>query len=338
MPRSRTRFLLLVGLLVHGTFASVAPAQLNSESIEEAPTDRASEAPEGEGMLDLGLVAALERARSFYQSGTYDACAEAYGELFEQVGDSNAPASALEQARVHFAACLLALGQDQQADQQLREAMKANPLMASPDPVVFPARVRDLFFQVKADFLEEIRKAQEEHLRQAREEERARQERALEEQRRVQRLEELASREVLVRKNHRWVAAIPFGVGQYQNGNNALGTVFLISETLLLGATVVAVSRQLSFHAQAAGGRNVQDPQAFNDAIDTAHQIELWAGGGFFLLAGLGILEAQLSFVEEIGIGSRPRRPLANSQRRTRVEPKLTPRTGGATLGIQGTF
>lgn len=330
-------------MLVHGTFASVAPAQSlpAGQSVEEpqTPPEPASDPSAEEGGLDLGLIAALERARSFYQSGAYDSCADAYAELFEQLGESSAPASALEQARVHYAACLLALGQDQPADQQLREAMKANPLMASPDPVVFPARVRDLFFQVKADFLEEIRKAQEEHLRQAREEERARQERALEEQRRVQRLEELASREVLVRKNHRWVAAIPFGVGQYQNGHNALGSVFLISETLLLGATVVAVSRQLSFHSQAAGGRNVQDPQAFNDAIGAAHKVELWAGGGFLLLAGLGILEAQLNFVEEIGIGSRPRRtPAAVPQRRSRMEPNLTPRTGGATLGIQGTF
>jgi hypothetical protein len=152
--------------------SDVAPGPRNPDPLEPA---RATGSAEGEGEQALGVSAALERARSHYQSGSYDACVESYDELFGQLDNpvEQVPPKALEQARVHFAACLLAQGREPDADRQLRIAMQENPLMASPDPVVFPAQVRDLFFKVKADFLELIRRTQAEQLRAAREVERA---------------------------------------------------------------------------------------------------------------------------------------------------------------------
>jgi hypothetical protein len=309
----------------------------------ESPTEPAVAGSEGGGeeSLDIGVTAALERARSYYQAGAYDSCETSYDELFADLESpsEDLPVEALEQARVHYAACLLALGKARQADEQLRAAMRENPLMASPDPVVFPAQVRDLFFKVKADFLEEIRKAQEEQLRLAREEERAREQRALQERLRVEGLERLAAQEVVVHKNHRWIAALPFGVGQFQNGDSALGAVFLVTELALVGATIGAVSRQLSLHSQAGGGGNVIQASAFNDPIRLSHNVELISGAGFLLMAGLGILEAQLNFEEELHLGARPRRePLPPRRRRGRVEPRVSVGSAGATLGVGGRF
>lgn len=274
-----------------------------------SPPRQPSGAPDQLSLFEIGISAALERARSFYQSGRYDSCASAYGELFERESELKDKLSrdALEQARVHYAACLLALGNRPEAEQQVRAALRANPLMAAPDPVVFPAQVRDLFFKVKADFVEEIRRAQEARLRQARLRDAERLARQRSERERVQRLEALAATETLVHRNQRWIAAIPFGVGQFQNGDRALGTVFLVTELGLVGAAVAAASVELSLHSQADGGRRTWEADKFNRAIATTRAVSLWSGVAFVGMAALGILEAQLNFIEEIPTGVRPR-------------------------------
>ncbi len=308
---------------------------------EEGPSaEREPEEP-SQPAIDIGVSASLDRARTYYQEGRYDSCAKSYSDLFGGLKNPSReiPAQLLEDARVHHAACLLALGRRDDADKQLRKAMEENPLMASPDPVLFPSAVRDLFFQVKSDFLEEIGKAQEEELKQARRAEQQRQERARQERLRVARLEELASQESLVHSNRRWIAAIPFGVGQFQNGDTALGGLFLTSEVLLLGATIAAVSRQLQVHALADGGR-INDPAAFNDPIEFAHRVELWAGGAFLLMAGIGVLEAQLNFVDEAPLGTRARgagKPTRQKKAST-LEPIVSHVDGGGLVGVGGRF
>jgi hypothetical protein len=292
----------------------------------------------------LDTSAALDRARSFYQIGSYDQCAEAYAQLLPDDQPPTPRAAALEQARTTYAACLLALGKREAADRQLRAAMKQNPLMASPDPIVFPAQVRDLFFQVKSDFLEEVQRAQDEQLREARLQEEAKARRALLERQRVQALERLARQETLIHRNQRWIAALPFGVGQFQNGQNVLGALFLTTEGALLAATIGGAAWQLRIHSDAKGGRDVQDPDAINGTLTLAHNVELWAGAGFFLLAGIGILEAQLNFSEEVSLGTRervlapprvaPKRPLSP----TTPVPSVAPVQGGAVLGLTGHF
>ena len=39
----------------------------------------------------------------------------------------------------------------------------------------------------------------------------------------------------------RWLALVPFGAGQFQNGEKNLGYVFLSSELLLAGSTVLTL-------------------------------------------------------------------------------------------------
>jgi hypothetical protein len=277
----------------------------------------------------------LERARSFYQIGSYDQCAEAYALLLPDAAPTLPRGQALEQARVTYSACLLAIGKQGDADRQLRTAMKENPLMASPDPVVFPAQVRDLFFQVKSDFLEEVRQAQDEQLRQARLLEEQKAERARRERQRILALERLAAQEIVVHENRRWVASVPFGVGQFQNGQNVLGALFLTTEAALLGATIGGAAWQLAIHSEAKGGSAVEAPDSVNQPLKVAYRVELWAGAGFIFLSGLGILEAHLNFVPEVRMGTRQRTlpPAAPP-----TGPAVTPVQGGAVVGWSGRF
>jgi len=324
--------LLTLSLLLGSLRASAQPTP-DSDGAQDSDSSE----------IEMGLAAALDRAQSYYQAGQYDSCADSYRDVLGSLEKSkeDVSADAIEGARVRYAACLLALGRRAEADAQLRAAMTANPLMASPDPVIFPEQVRDLFFQVKNDFLEDIRKAQEAEYQAAQRAERERQELIRKERLRVQQLERLASQEVVVHQNRRWIAALPFGVGQFQNRAKALGVVFLGTEVALLGITVTAVSRQLALHSQADGGKNVgPDPAVFNNPIQTAHSIEIWSGAGFLLLASLGILEAQVNFVDELEVGPRKRKvpPAVASSVTTRVLPSISPTNSGAVVGVSGRF
>ena len=83
------------------------------------------------------------------------------------------------------------------------------------------ARLRDKLNARKA---EEFRKVQEEKAKLE-----------VEHQKQVLRLamlEKLATTEVVVERHSRWLSLVPFGVGQFQNGQTAEGWLFLTAEGL----------------------------------------------------------------------------------------------------------
>lgn len=301
----------------------------------------ASPEKKGTKLLEIGVDAALERARSSYQAARYDDCVREYSELLEYQDElAEIPAASIEQARTYFAACLLASGNSAAADQQLRAALTANPLMASPDPVVFPDQVRDLFFKVKADFLDEIQRVQDEKIATARLEAEKRAELVRQEQLRVERLESLVATETIVHQNYRWVASVPFGVGQFQNGAEVLGAIFLGSELLALGTAAFAVSSELRIHSQAGGGRNVGSADSYNEPLKQLRAAGVLGSAAFVFLASLGILEAHINFVPERSVGSRPR-PLPPELRRkeaVRVTPTVTTGDNSVHVGVGGSF
>lgn len=295
----------------------------------------------GTKLLEIGVDAALERARSSYQAGRYDDCVKEYSELLEHQDElAEMPAASIQQARTYFAACLLASGSSAQADQQLRAALSANPLMESPDPVVFPDQVRDLFFRVKADFLDEIQRVQDEKMAAARLEAEKRAELVRQEQLRVARLETLVATETLVHQNYRWVASVPFGVGQFQNGDDVWGALFLGSEVLALGTAVFAVSSELGIHSLANGGRNVGSADSYNQPLYQLRTAGVLGTAAFVFLATLGILEAHINFVPERPAGRRAR-PLPPELRRKEpvtVAPTITTGDNSLHVGVAGRF
>lgn len=328
----------LPGGVVAQPTAPATAAEKGSGSADKAGERRSSK------LVEIGLTAALDRAQSAYQAGRYDACAKGYGEILAHLDElrSEVAPPVLEQARVYHAACLLAIGYMAAADEQLRSALGDNPLMASPDPVVFPDQVRDLFFKVKADFLDEIQRAQDEKLELARQEANKRLEQARQERLRVERLEDAARTETLVHQNYRWVAFVPFGVGQFQNGDDVWGSLLLSSELLTLGAAVTAVALELGVHSAADGGRKVKAEFAdrFNEPIQTYRQLGVLASAGFIFLAVVGVLEANINFVPERPAGVRSRelpkhlRPVDEVS----VEPTFGATGDSVNLGLSGRF
>jgi hypothetical protein len=152
-------------------------------------------------------------------------------------------------------------------------------------------------------------------------------------------LEKLASKELLIQKNSRAFAAIPFGVGQFQNRQPALGYTLLVSEALLGGLSVGAVVVQSKLATESASvirrGDAVQEDNI--RAWGVVKTASFWA---FAALAVGGVAHAQLEFVPEFR-EERPRKlPPALSPKPTPAEVSALPyfdHAGGG-LSVFGRF
>jgi hypothetical protein len=282
--------------------------------------------------------AELAQAVGLFEAGKYAQCADDLAVLLDP--KSREPLRdpvVIATARIYHASCLIGGGRTAEADKPLRDAILTDPQMKPPDPLVFPGPVVERFLRVRDTLHEEIRKAEQTKVDRARREAEQRARKAREQDQRVRALEEMASREVVIVRNRRWLALIPFGVGQFQNGNPELGWVFLTSEIALGATALTALAMQTHFTLEA---HEVQNPD--NNALlktwNTLLDVSAWA---FVGVAALGITEAQLSFVPERR--EERKRPIPPSLRRketstVQVLPNLRADPHGFSLGVSGRF
>src|SRR5690606_28215553 len=109
-----------------------------------------------------------------------------------------------------------------------------------------------------------------------RDNERARREAERRESRERQ-LEQLATQEVVIAKNSRLVASIPFRVGQFQNGSNSLGTVVLVSEGLLLATAFASAMILEGLTTKAKNKPEEIVPESHNRQVDAAYATMTWS-------------------------------------------------------------
>lgn len=160
--------------------------------------------------------------------------------LFEAlVGDPvprlQTPALVLE-SRKYLAASYLFTNQPQAADQQFERLLEQDPTYQL-DPLGFPAEVEHSFSVVKDRLRSRRAAADAERTRAEAQARREETDRLLRERERADELLRLAETMRIERVSSRWVALLPFGVGQFQNGHTELGYVFAVSEGIL-AATV----------------------------------------------------------------------------------------------------
>jgi hypothetical protein len=273
----------------------------------------------------------LERAKASYDAGRYGEGAERFWQLLnpESPNVLRDP-GALERARAYYAACLIALDRNEEANAQIETIIRADPLY-TPDAVVFPGKVVDRFLDVKARLKAEIEKAVQQ---------RADAERALtarrqrEQQAYIESLRQLASQESVVVRHSRWIAALPFGVGQFQNGQEGLGYAFLAAESVLAGASLVAGVVHMQLVAQypkyAPGTVDFND---FNSRREAARDISVFSAAALAAVALGGILQAELTFVPEVR-ETRPR-PIPEPPA---VAPAAFGMSSGWVVGVTGKF
>jgi hypothetical protein len=274
----------------------------------------------------------LERAKASYDAGRYGEGVD----RFRQLLDPNSPAAlrdpvAIERARAYYAACLIALDRNAEADAQIEAIIRADPLY-TPDPVVFPGKVVNRVLDIKARLKTEIEKAVQERA----DAERAQKVKLQQEQQAyIETLQQLAAQESVVVRHSRWLAALPFGVGQFQNGQDTLGYTFLITESALALTSVIAGVTHMRLVAQypqyAPGTFNFDD---FNSRRQAAQDISLYSGIALAVVAVGGIVQAQLAFVPEVHetrLRPLPRPPAS-------ITPAAFAGSSGWVLGVAGKF
>jgi hypothetical protein len=313
------------------------------ETDETAPRTDFSEK---KGTPRQGDRAELDRIIELYMAGAYKLCsAQLYRLLDRGNPDAFKDPAVVETGRLYFASCSLLDGHRDEARRALRMALEENPLMRSPDSLTFPPPVVSLFLEVRDEVQQLIADREKEQvLELRRENERARRESELREYR-EQELLKLAREESVIAVNSRVVASVPFGLGQYQNGDTTLGTVVLVTEGLLLGTALTSaiVLEQLT----RKNGEDIE-PNRYNDQTLAAYRTMTWSTWALLGACALGITEAHLSFQKERRIGTR-RRPLPSdlhpesmnettSSEGPTVQPSFSAGPTGGHIGVFGTF
>ena len=214
------------------------------------------------------------------------------------------------------------------------------------DPLVVPPPAIRFFTDLHDSLRAELEKQKEALQRELREEDERR------------RRANLVIERVELVRNNRLVAAIPFGIGQFQNEDMGLGTAFLACEVALTGASV-------GFYLAVSNLRQPTGRFAHTDMsrAQTYQALQLATGIGALLAVAGGILQAELTFRENTAVsrqvyapGTGPTGVVPESSpdaapaqsppsereppppRPEHESPSDPPATGGGTLGFQWQF
>lgn len=334
MPRFKSRLLALSLISALSCITSLAQAQ------PAAP-------PSG-----LSDEAELRRAQVLHDAGRYVECVKEFDLLLGGAKPKLQDPTVLENARVYYAACLIYVGKNEQAEEQFRLGLRANPRLEL-NNLVFTQVIFDVFNKVRDSMSEELKKAQAAELAKKQAEAAAKAAREEAERRRVTRLEEIARRETIVSRNDRWLAAIPFGVGQFQNRDPALGWIFLGTEIALAGTALGTLIAESSLNAKADDNLSAAETRELNTKVDTFHQVFVFSSWGFIGVSLVGVLQAQLAYVPEFRSTRmrslppdlrRPEEPPPKTTSRARpstrpsIRPGAIPTRNGFQLGVTGSF
>ena len=234
----------------------------------------------------------FESARRSYDKQSYAKAARGLESLVGGVVPRATNSVVRLEARKYLGATYLFLGKKDAAREQFRLLLEEDPDYAI-DPVAFPEAVVQTFQEVqKGVAVERARRDALEAARQKRErseevEELNRQ------QQRIEAHEKLASEETIEKVNSRWIAAIPFGVGQFQNENRKLGIMFATTQSAFLAASIATFIGHNSLRDENPGPGEIERA----NRVEKALRIGNWVSVGAFLsFAIAGVVEAEVRF------------------------------------------
>jgi tetratricopeptide (TPR) repeat protein len=234
----------------------------------------------------------FESARRNYDKQNYAKAARGLESLVGGVVPrATSPVVRLE-SRKYLGATYLFLGKKEAAREQFRSLLEEDPEYDI-DPVAFPEAVVQTFQEVQQEVA--AKRAREDALEAVRRqrEQSDEVEELIRQQERIGALEELAAVETVEKVNSRWIAALPFGIGQFQNQDRPLGIMFAVTESAFLVASI----------ATFIGHNSLRDENPAPSEIDRARRVERalrignWVSVGAFLsFAVAGVIEAEVRF------------------------------------------
>jgi hypothetical protein len=291
------------------------------------------------GRARADALSDLEKAHSAYVAHKYEDAENRLRALLDPRTGALKDPDNVADARMYLGAALLAENKKSEAAAVFEQLLRDKPDY-QPDPLRVTLQATDALIDARSRMREELAASLAEKVRQAMEEkariEAERQRAAL----RLAMLEKLAGEETVVHTNSRWFALVPFGVGQFQNGQTALGGVFLATQSLALVGSLVGQIELLYYENQmndAVRGGSAMASQAYHDRAFASYLVTNIFSASFAVLAIAGIVHAQITFVpERIEVRHRDLPPVSWT-------PWLAPLTGregggGAVFGLRGTF
>jgi len=246
----------------------------------------------------------LKRAKDRYEFGAYADAAGAVRELLARRKD-------LAEAEVVEAYRILGLSEYQLGDRGAARSAFVNLLSVDPDyaldPFLVPPQIVEFFDRVKREAEPELAPLRERR-RQLKE-----QERLAEEARRKLLAEEAArsgppSKVVLVQERIYLFNWLPFGAGQFQNGDTGKGTAIAISQVLLgaVNLTAIVVHSEVASTARRCSyspGTGCSNPPYSDDTrsqLQTLDIVKYASAGLFWGIYAYSVYDAHLHYVPRV--------------------------------------
>ncbi len=267
-------------------------------TLAAAATALACAAPAAAGAQDLGLETLIE-ARDQFFAGNCAAAQPTFRAFITRLDVNNPREAALvTTARKYHAACLYAQRNEAEARDVLARMLRDDP-DARVDQPFDPGFV--LFFaQILHDMQGELEQVRTDRVLSRRDAEARR-------VAREQLLRSLAATESRVDEVPHLLMAVPFGVGQFANGQTALGVIFLSTEAVLtLACLGTFIAHQVVYPYETAGVYRAN----FADR-EVAYSLEVanWAAASALVgTMAAGIIQAFVAYQPTRRITPVPRR------------------------------
>jgi tetratricopeptide (TPR) repeat protein len=270
-------------------------------------------------------LAAFANGKKLYENGQHDQAATYFALATDGPTPSIKDPDLVNQARMIRGASNMYVGRIAEADAQFERILRGNPKF-QPDSILFPPGVIDRFNGIRDRLDKEAaeKKAGDAATKKIKELE-ADKARLTS---RLSALEDYAKKYEIVTKRSRIIASIPFGVGQFQNGDVGLGVFFAATEGIALTAATVSWAYHYSLPLRPV------DTEEARSAANTARVVNWISLGAFVALAVGGIAQAHIAFVPETR--ETHARPLPKAL--TSFHPIASPLPGGAVFGVGAVF
>jgi hypothetical protein len=278
----------------------------------------------------------VEKVRAAYLAQRYDEAETKLHEMLDPKHPTVHDPALVTQARMYLAAVLLAKKHPEAANPVLERVILDDPSY-EPDPLGFPTEVIDTFIDTRGKLRERLNAEALERARKELERKQREEAERLREAEHLATLERLAGEEKLTETHSRWLALVPMGVGQFQNGDRALGWFFLATEGACLAATAITVPvylTDLQYRSDAYRAGDLVRAQEYIDRASTVRDVDLGFAAAFGVLAIAGVVQAQATFVPE-SVELR-KRPVPSAFALPTLAPASEGR--GASVGVIGRF
>jgi len=287
------RLLAPLALLAHASVGRAAPPP----------------APPPAGVVEaVDEQAEFEKGRNAYRAQKYEEADARFLRMLDPEHGSLHDKVLIKQARMYWAATRVALHQDEDARGQFEILLNEDPHY-EPDPLAFPTDVVNAFIDTRARLHARLEEIQREQYRRAAER-KAREEVAHQrEVARLKMLEKLAGEAEVTEKHSRWIALLPFGAGQFQNGQRTLGWFFVATESTLVAGGLVTVPIYWADLAKANQTYSLPTApiaQQYLDRANTVQYINLALYGALAATVIAGAIQAEVAYVPD-PVSIRPR-------------------------------